>query len=116
MSRVAALESSFYMRNQLLRDVDWAGMAHSIEVRTPLVDIELLRKLSPVTAGIKGRSGKVALAMAPSKPLPERLIGNSKTGFSIPLSQWLAAGGSNPASSRGAASRAWAGKVIAQWN
>ena len=116
MSRVAAFESSFYMRNQLLRDVDWAGMAHSIEIRTPLVDIELLRKLSPITASITGRSGKIALAKAPSKPLPERLIGNSKTGFSIPSSKWLVADRSGPESSRGAASRAWANDVMARWN
>ena len=30
------------MRNQLLRDADWAGMAHSLEIRTPLVDIAAL--------------------------------------------------------------------------
>ena len=36
--RVAALETSLYMRNQLLRDADWAGMAHSIEIRVPYVD------------------------------------------------------------------------------
>ena len=45
--RVAALESSLYMRNQLLRDTDWASMAHSIEVRTPLVDASLLRQIAP---------------------------------------------------------------------
>ena len=37
-ARVAALEASLYMRNQLLRDTDWASMAHSLEVRVPLVD------------------------------------------------------------------------------
>ena len=115
-SRVAAFESSFYLRNQLLRDADWAGMAHGIEIRTPLVDIELLRKLSPVTARIDGRSGKVALAMAPSRPLPECLVRNLKTGFSIPSSQWLVANNSCAALSRGAASREWARKVIAWWN
>jgi len=33
------------MRNQLLRDADWAGMAHSLEIRVPLVDVELLELL-----------------------------------------------------------------------
>ena len=41
--KVAVLESSLYMRNQLLRDTDWASMAHSLEVRVPLVDAELLK-------------------------------------------------------------------------
>jgi len=43
VGRICVLESSHYLRNQLLRDADWAGMAHSIEVRVPLVDAELLR-------------------------------------------------------------------------
>ena len=115
ISRIAALESSFYLRNQLLRDADWAGMAHGIEIRTPLVDIELLRRLSPATARIKGRSGKVALAIAPSQPLPANLIGKSKTGFSVPSRQWLTANRSNLATTRGMASRAWANEVIARW-
>ena len=46
-ARVAALESSLYLRNQLLRDMDWASMAHSLEVRVPLVDAHLLRKVAP---------------------------------------------------------------------
>jgi len=44
-SRLACLESCWYMRNQLLRDSDWAGMAHSLEIRVPLVDVELLRSV-----------------------------------------------------------------------
>ena len=48
--RVSALEATWYMRNQLLRDADWAGMAHSLEIRTPLVDIELLREIAPLLA------------------------------------------------------------------
>ncbi len=42
-ARVTALELSWYMRHQLLRDSDWASMAHSLELRVPLVDTELLR-------------------------------------------------------------------------
>ena len=37
-ARVATLKSSLYMQNQLLRDADWASMAHSLEVRVPLVE------------------------------------------------------------------------------
>ena len=46
--RVAALEAGLYMRNQLLRDSDWAGMAHGIEIRVPLVDTKLLRHVAPL--------------------------------------------------------------------
>ena len=47
-AKVAALESSVYMRNQLLRDTDWASMAHSLEVRVPLVDATLLKVTAPL--------------------------------------------------------------------
>ncbi|HKO10374.1 MAG TPA: asparagine synthase (glutamine-hydrolyzing), partial [Acidobacteriaceae bacterium] len=36
--KVSALEMTYYMRTQLLRDADWAGMAHSVEIRVPFVD------------------------------------------------------------------------------
>ena len=38
-TQIAALESCWYMRNQLLRDTDWSSMAHGLEVRVPFVDI-----------------------------------------------------------------------------
>jgi len=38
-AQIAALESCWYMRNQLLRDTDWASMAHGLEVRVPFADI-----------------------------------------------------------------------------
>ena len=47
------LESIYYLRNQLLRDSDWASMYHGVELRTPLVDITLLEDLSDVMLGIQ---------------------------------------------------------------
>jgi asparagine synthase (glutamine-hydrolysing) len=87
-ARVAALESSLYLRNQLLRDMDWASMAHSLEVRVPLVDAHLLRKLAPVLATRKER-GKQILANAPRPPLPEVVRNRRKTGFTLPIREWL---------------------------
>ena len=49
--RVAALELQWYMRNQLLRDSDWAGMAHSIEIRVPFVDVDLFRCVAAYMGG-----------------------------------------------------------------
>lgn len=85
------LDSVHYLRNQLLRDSDWASMAHSLELRTPLVDAELLHALRHChTAFVRG-AGKKMLAHAPAKPLPEDVIQRKKTGFGIPMTQWLAA-------------------------
>ena len=82
--RVATLESSLYMRNQLLRDSDWASMAHSVEVRTPLVDVALLRQAAPVTIE-HGRRCKQALGA----DLPPWLRDRPKTAFFVPIGAWL---------------------------
>jgi asparagine synthase (glutamine-hydrolysing) len=87
-ARVAALESSLYLRNQLLRDMDWASMAHSLEVRVPLVDAHLLRKVAPVLVTRKER-GKQLLANAPRPPLPASVRARRKTGFTLPIREWL---------------------------
>ena len=75
------------MRNQLLRDTDWAGMAHSLEVRVPLVDIGLLRALAPSLT--KHGADKRDLARAPSVPLPDAVIERPKSGFSTPVETWI---------------------------
>jgi asparagine synthase (glutamine-hydrolysing) len=85
---VAALEGGLYMRNQLLRDADWAGMAHSLEIRVPLVDSVVL----PVVAQALTRvwapgAGKQALGLAPSPPVPNSIMTRSKTGFSVPMAE-----------------------------
>ena len=61
------------MRNQLLRDTDWASMAHSLEVRVPLVDIKLLSHLASITAR-NGSQSKRLLANSPRVPLPPQVI------------------------------------------
>jgi asparagine synthase (glutamine-hydrolysing) len=86
--KVAALESSLYMRNQLLRDTDWASMAHSLEVRVPLVDVELLRHLTAAPATHQSKSKRL-LANSPRLPLPSKVIERSKTGFTTPIHGWL---------------------------
>jgi asparagine synthase (glutamine-hydrolysing) len=117
--RVCVLESANYMRNQLLRDADWAGMAHSIEIRVPLVDSMLLAALTPSIAGLKEGAGKAALAKAPTTPLPTATVLRAKTGFGVPTGAWMsisAAGPLGPTASRpenkGLVSRRWSRKVL----
>jgi asparagine synthase (glutamine-hydrolysing) len=86
--KIAVLESSLYMRNQLLRDTDWASMAHSLEVRVPLVDIKLLSQLASITARNGSRS-KHLLANSPRLPLPPKVVERPKTGFATPIQSWL---------------------------
>jgi len=114
--RICVLESEHYMRNQLLRDADWAGMAHSLEIRTPLVDIELLKQLAPAIAALNPGMGKAALAAAPSIPLPREIVSRAKTGFGVPTKAWMAAAGrtnrEEPAETKGVTSRRWSRKVL----
>jgi asparagine synthase (glutamine-hydrolysing) len=88
---VATLESSLYLRNQLLRDTDWASMAHSLEVRVPLVDSVLLARLAPLAVGAERGAGKRLMAGAPTQPLPAAVTDRAKTGFSTPVATWMAA-------------------------
>src|SRR3954453_14499862 len=87
--RVAALEASLYMRNQLLRDSDWASMSHSLELRVPLVDVTLLRALAPAVDDPGFANGKHLIAMAPRPPLPRAVMTRSKTGFTTPIARWV---------------------------
>jgi asparagine synthase (glutamine-hydrolysing) len=85
---VSALETSLYMRNQLLRDADWAGMAHSLEIRVPFVDKKLLTSVMPYL--IRHLSIKKAdIARGTGKHLTPDLIGRPKTGFTVPVREWL---------------------------
>ncbi len=87
-AKVSTLEMDWYMRNQLLRDSDWAGMAHSLEIRVPFVDHALLRRLAPVLNGSQPPS-KLDMAKSPAQPLPPALLSRPKTGFQIPIRRWL---------------------------
>jgi asparagine synthase (glutamine-hydrolysing) len=107
--RVCALESAHYLRNQLLRDADWAGMAHSVEIRVPLVDVKLLESLAPAIPGLAPQTGKAALAQAPSVPLPAAVAGRGKTGFAVPTGAWI---GGRPPETMGLASRRWSDAVL----
>ena len=108
------------MRNQLLRDADWAGMAHSVEIRVPLVDVTLLKSLAPAIGGLLPGAGKAALAKAPAVPLPDEIVTRAKTGFGVPTEAWMDAAAGAPRlptgrtrETRGLASRRWSRVVLA---
>lgn len=86
--KVSALEMSYYMRTQLLRDADWAGMAHSIEIRVPLVDMVLLRQLAPLRAS-HFSPRKPRMVQSLRKPLPQEVLDRPKSGFSVPVREWM---------------------------
>jgi len=114
-AKVATLESCFYLRNQLLRDSDWAGMAHSLEIRTPLVDYELLRRVAPILLSKRRTRGKTLLAEAPKTRLPKEIPHRPKSGFEIPVARWFRNVGGQDQANRDMRtwSRTWAQHIIA---
>ena len=116
--RVSVLELSFYMRQQLLRDADWAGMAHSLEIRVPLVDVQLTQTVVALRrAG--ATCAKRDMALSPRVPLPKDLLDRPKTGFTVPVREWLRTEnrkseiGNRKSSERGL--RSWAREVHARF-
>lgn len=110
--QVMALETSIYMRNCLLRDADWAGMAHSLEIRTPLADADLyaavigLRpsRTAPLTKADLRRELGTQGTIAPA------LLARRKTGFNVPVREWLMGEQADGKDGRGL--RAWARAVL----
>lgn len=85
---ISALEMNWYMRNQLLRDADWAGMAQSLEIRVPYLDLDLLRKVSP-WFGVYPDISKAEVAAVAAPLLPSGILKRPKTGFSVPVREWI---------------------------
>jgi asparagine synthase (glutamine-hydrolysing) len=103
------IESTTYLRNQLLRDSDWASMDHSVELRTPLVDWHLLEELRPILRAFAHFPNKSLLAGAPRKPLPREVTQRRKTGFGIPVARWVEPGAVLD-------SRAWSRRLVAAYS
>jgi asparagine synthase (glutamine-hydrolysing) len=104
-AQIAVLESCTYMRGQLLRDADWASMAHSLEMRVPFVDSHLLERLGPWIKSVRPPTkGDLAHAAGPGM---DAVANRPKTGFVTPVREWAMARSGN--SARGL--RGWASEV-----
>lgn len=111
--KVAALELAWYMRNQLLRDSDWAGMAHSLEIRVPFVDVDLFRSLARMH-GPKGEVPTKSELLDACVPTDVKgLLAQKKTGFAIPIDRWVKQLGLVDHTERGM--RGWA-RTVYQWH
>ena len=105
-SAIAALELCWYMRSQLLRDADWAGLAHGLEIRPPLLDLPLLRAMAPLLAST-APPAKADLLASLDPPPPPEVLTRPKMGFAIPWRDWIAR-----APSRQYPARIWAHDVL----
>src|SRR5581483_1770815 len=91
ISELQRLDVRTYLPGDLLLKADIASMAHSLEVRSPLLDhavLELGVSL-PEPLKVAGLRGKVALRRAFADALPPAVAGRGKTGFGVPIARWL---------------------------
>jgi asparagine synthase (glutamine-hydrolysing) len=80
---VTLLELRNYLPSQLLRDTDQMSMAHSLEVRVPLLDDVVVRATLALPARVRTQPGKRLLARAAGiRPVVKR-------PFSLPFDRWL---------------------------
>ncbi|MFN7941389.1 MAG: asparagine synthase (glutamine-hydrolyzing) [Thermoanaerobaculia bacterium] len=112
---VHRLESTMYLRNQLLRDADWASMAHSVELRVPLVDPRLTRALAAQRFEPARSFGKTALVRRLAPELPRELHERPKTGFHLPIAEWIAPLAGGGGRSIGGQSRSLVRRVLAEF-
>lgn len=91
MRSVCAWELRTYMANVLLADGDVFSMANSIELRTPFIDIRLIRWLwqQPEEFVFSPGRYKVALADSVKDLLPGDARATTKLGFRLPFPVWM---------------------------
>ena len=94
VERTIAFYMKLYLQDDILVKVDRASMLHSLEVRAPFLDIELvdfLRKL-PTRMKMRGTTSKWILRRYAERFLPREVLTRSKQGFALPIGGWLASG------------------------
>ncbi len=91
LSRVQYLDLKTYLPGDILTKVDRASMAHSLEVRVPILDYELIEWVAglPPETKLRDREGKYLFKKAMEPYLPRELLYRPKMGFAVPLEQWF---------------------------
>jgi asparagine synthase (glutamine-hydrolysing) len=91
LQRMLFLEARHFLADHNLNYTDRAGMAVGVEVRVPLLDLDLVRFAIRVPARLKqkGKTGKAIFKRAMEPYLPRDVIYRPKSGFAVPLRRWL---------------------------
>ena len=91
LALIQYLDLKTYLVGDINTKVDRAAMAHSLEVREPLMDHPLVEWLGtlPNTLKIRGQEGKFLLKKAMEPLLPADILYRPKMGFSVPLARWF---------------------------
>jgi asparagine synthase (glutamine-hydrolysing) len=91
LSLIQYLDYKTYLAGDINTKVDRASMAHSLEVREPLMDHPLVEWMSGLPPGFKlhRREGKYLFKKALGPYLPRDILYRPKMGFAVPLAAWF---------------------------
>jgi len=91
LALIQYLDLKTYLVGDINTKVDRASMAHSLEVREPLMDHKLVEWLATLPSNLKvrGREGKFLLKKAMEPHLPQDVLYRPKMGFAVPLERWF---------------------------
>ena len=91
LSLIQYLDLKTYLVGDINTKVDRASMAHSLEVREPLMDHPLVEWLATLPSRVKlqGGEGKWLLKRALEPHLPREVLYRPKMGFAVPLASWF---------------------------
>jgi len=91
LAQVQYIDLKTYLVGDINTKVDRASMAHSLEVREPLMDHMLIEWLAtlPSSMKLRGAQGKYLLKKAMEPQLPHEVLYRPKMGFAVPLARWF---------------------------
>ena len=91
ISRVQYADMKTYLAGDILTKVDRASMAHSLEVRVPLIDHKFIEWSARLPSSLKlsGSEGKHIFKKSLEPYLPPDVLYRDKMGFSVPLGAWF---------------------------
>ncbi|OGA98609.1 MAG: asparagine synthetase B [Burkholderiales bacterium RIFCSPHIGHO2_12_FULL_61_11] len=91
LALIQYIDLKTYLVGDINTKVDRASMAHSLEVREPLMDHELVEWLAtlPSVFKMRGSEGKYIFKKSMEPYLPQDVLYRPKMGFAVPLARWL---------------------------
>ena len=91
LNQMMAIDYKLFMNDDVLTKVDRATMSVSLEGREPLLDHRIIEYMARVPLDIKykNKQGKYLLRQVLYKYLPKEMVDKPKSGFQIPLNEWL---------------------------
>ena len=93
LSQIQYIDIKTYLVGDILTKVDRASMAHSLEVRVPILDHEFVEWAAslPPDLKLRGGEGKYVFKKAVATQVPRDVVYRPKMGFAVPLAKWFRA-------------------------